>query len=276
MMPVLFELKLSGFDIALPTYGLILACAFLLALWVAVRRGRRAGLDPSLVTDLWIASLLAGVLGSKLLLYMLDLRYYLEHPRAILESLRSAGVFYGGLIAAIVVCIVIVRRRGADAWVVGDVLAPAIILGQAVGRLGCFAAGCCYGTSCTLPWAVTYTDPRAQGYTGVPLHQALHPVQIYLALADVAIFLVLLAADRRRKFSGQIFLLYLILYAAARATLEIFRGDPRGALWGLSTSQLIGIVVGLTALALYVRRSRESGAASRAARPGTKRPAPAG
>lgn len=274
MMPVLFQFKLFGLDIALPTYGLALACAFLLALWIASRRGQRAGLPPAVVTDLWIASLLAGVLGSKLLLYLLDLRYYLEHPGAIVASLRSAGVFYGGLIAAVLTCIVIVRRRGLDGWLVGDVLAPAIIAGQAFGRLGCFAAGCCYGTACSLPWAVTYTDPRAQGYTGVPLNVAMHPVQIYLALADVAIFLILLAADRRKRFNGQIFLLYLMLYAVGRGTLEFFRGDPRGALWGLSTSQILSIVVGLIALIIYVRRSRQ-GSSRHAGRSPLKGPAPA-
>ena len=176
MMPVLFEFTLFGMNIALPTYGLALALAFLLALWVASRRGRQAGLEPALVTDLWIASLLAGVLGSKLLLYLLDFRYYLEHPRAIWDSLRSAGVFYGGLIAAIVTCIVIVRRRGADVWAVGDVLAPAIILGQALGRLGCFAAGClAAGLAAASPaaGAASFAASLAASFAGASLAAAM-------------------------------------------------------------------------------------------------------
>jgi len=256
MMPVLFEFRLFGYDLALPTYGLILAIAFLLALWLALRQARRAGVEPAVITDFWIVSLLSGVVGAKLLLYLLDYDYYLAHPKAILTTLRSAGVWYGGLILAVVACLVMVKRRGLNAWVIGDILAPAIILGQAVGRWGCFAAGCCYGTHCSLPWAVTFTNPRANEITGVPLDVPLHPVQLYMSLADFGILILLLAIAARKKFEGQVLLAYLMLYAFARGTLEIFRGDPRGALGPLSTSQAISIVVGLVAAALYLMRRR--------------------
>ena len=173
-----------------------------------------------------------------------------------MATLRSAGVFYGGLIAAIGVCLIIVRRRGLDGWVIGDILAPAIILGQTVGRWGCFAAGCCYGKPASLPWAVTFTDPRAREVTGVPLDVGLHPVQLYMSLADMILFFILLAVAARRKFTGQVILLYLILYAILRGALEYFRDDPRGSLLGVSTSQWLSIIMGLIALTIYVRRSR--------------------
>lgn len=256
MRPVLFDLHLFGWDLSLPTYGTLLALAFLAALWVAIRQGRRAGVESGIITDLWIASLLSGVLGAKLLLYLLDLDYYLANPRAIIATLRSAGVFYGGLIAAIGVCFIIVRRRGLDGWVIGDVLAPAIILGQTVGRWGCFAAGCCYGKPTLQPWAVTFTHPRAHEVTGVPLHVALHPVQLYMSIADLALFFILLAVATRKKFTGQVILLYLILYSILRGSLEYFRDDPRGAFQDVSTSQWLSIVVGLIAVTIYVRRSR--------------------
>ena len=143
MIPILFEFHMFGWDLSLPTYGTLLAAAFLTALWVAQRRARRLRVDPNTITDLWIVSLIAGVLGSKLLLYLLNLDEYIAHPAYILTSLRSAGVFYGGLIAAVGACLVLVRRRGLDGWQIGDVMAPAIFLGQSIGRLGCFAAGCC-------------------------------------------------------------------------------------------------------------------------------------
>src|SRR5262249_39628048 len=123
MMPVLFQFHLFGWDISLPTYGFILAVAFLMALWVAVRQARKAGIESGVVTDLWIVSLISGVLGAKLLLYLLDFRHYLAHPWDIVSTLRSAGVFYGGLIAAILVCLVVVKRRGLNGWLIGDVLA---------------------------------------------------------------------------------------------------------------------------------------------------------
>ncbi|MGH9867876.1 MAG: prolipoprotein diacylglyceryl transferase [Candidatus Polarisedimenticolia bacterium] len=261
MMPVLFELHLFGWDLSLPTYGTLLAAAFLAALWMSIRLARRVDMDTTLVTDVWITSLIAGVLGSKLLLILLDLPDYIAHPWALVTSLRSAGVFYGGLIAAIVACLVLVRRRGVNGWVVADVVAPAIMLGQAVGRWGCFAAGCCWGTSTSLPWAVTFTNPKAHDITGVPLNVPLHPVQIYLSLADLAAFFILLWINARRKFTGQVILSYLILYALLRGVLEAFRGDPRGEVAGLSTSQVISIIVGVVALVLYIWRSRQPGAA---------------
>ena len=265
MMPILWDLKLFGYDISLPTYGLLLAIAFLVALAVAVKLARRAGIEPVAITDLWILSLLSGVVGAKLLLYILDWRYYLDHPGAILSSLRSAGVWYGGLLVAIAVCLVAVRRRKLDAWLVGDIAAPAISLGQSIGRFGCLAAGCCYGKACTLPWAITFTNPRAHDITGVPLDVPLHPTQIYHATADFALFLALLWLTPRRRFNGQVLLIYLILYAVVRAGIEVFRGDPRGALGVLSTSQILGAAIALVAAWLYVKRSRTPAAARRPA-----------
>jgi phosphatidylglycerol:prolipoprotein diacylglycerol transferase len=151
---------------------------------------------------------------------------------------------------------------------VGDVLAPAIILGQAIGRWGCFAAGCCYGKPTSVPWAVTFTDPRANEVTGVPLNVPLHPSQLYLSLADFALFFILLAVAARKKFEGQVLLLYLILYAVLRGTLESFRGDPRGELLGLSTSQWLSILLGLVGVILYIWKSTRGAAAGTAGRTG--------
>jgi phosphatidylglycerol:prolipoprotein diacylglycerol transferase len=256
MMPWLFHVTLFGWSIGLPTYGLVLASAFLLALAAALKQARKAGVEATTITDIWIACLLSGVVGAKLLLYLIDFDYYIAHPRAILSTLQSAGVFYGGLAAAIATCLVLVRRRGLDGWLLSDILAPGIILGQAVGRWGCFAAGCCYGKPSSLPWAVTFTDPAAKEITGVPLNVPLHPTQIYLSLADLALFFILIFAAARKKFGGQVFLLYLILYAGLRGTLEMFRGDPRGEFAGLSTSQVISIAAGIVGLALYMWRAR--------------------
>jgi len=279
MMPILYDLRIFGYDLSLPTYGLLLAIAFLAALAVAVRGARREGIATTAITDLWIISLLAGVIGAKLLLYLLDWRYYFDNPAAILASLRSAGVWYGGLLVAVAACLIVVRRRGLDGWVIGDVVAPAISLGQAIGRLGCFAAGCCYGKACELPWAVTFSNPRAHEITGVPLSVPLHPTQLYHALADFTLFLILLRLVPRRRFNGQALLAYLILYAILRGVIEAFRGDPRGALGVLSTSQILGAAILLVAGWLYVKRSRTPSAArvaSAARTAAAARPAPRG
>jgi phosphatidylglycerol---prolipoprotein diacylglyceryl transferase len=256
MRPFLFQLPIFGFHFALPTYGVTLAVAFLMALWLAQSGARRAGLVTEAVLDLWIAALVSGIVGAKLLLYALDFRYYMENPRQLLSGLQSAGVFYGGFLAAVLTCLYLVAKKRLPGWKIADVAAPAIALGQAIGRLGCFAAGCCYGRQCDLPWAVTFTDPEAHRLTGVPLDVALHPSQLYESALDFMLFATLLILSRRKRADGQLFLWYLFLYALLRGAVELTRGDPRGEILGISTSQIIAVAVAVVAGALLWRRRR--------------------
>jgi phosphatidylglycerol:prolipoprotein diacylglycerol transferase len=254
--PHLLEIPLFGWSLNLPTYGVLLAAAFLAALWFSIREARRAGIPKDPIMDLWILSLVSGIVGAKLLLYLLDLEYYIENPRAILSGLRSAGVFYGGLVAALAACAIMVRRRGLPGWKIADIAAPAIALAQSIGRIGCFAAGCCYGNPTDLPWAVTFTSYEAHEITGVPLDAALHPSQIYLSLSNLLLFPVLLWIGHRKRYDGQVFLWYVVLYGILRGALEITRGDPRGEVAGYSTSQIIAAIAVLGAVILMAYRRR--------------------
>jgi len=137
----LFKWHLGPFT--LPTYGVLLAIAFVAGLWVVNRQAKRAGLDPARITDLAVWVLLGGLLGAKLLLLAVEWRFYLHNKMEMLSLFRSGGVFYGGLLGALLVAVLYVRRFKIPGWAAADVLAPAVILGQAVGRQGCFAAGCC-------------------------------------------------------------------------------------------------------------------------------------
>jgi len=264
MHPVLFDIDLGSWGrFTVGTYGLFYAIGFLLALRLAVACARRDGIDPGRIVDLGIVGLIAGFIGAKVLLYAVDARYYIEHPAEMLRSLRSAGVFYGGLAAAAGAGIIYVRRHRLPLGKVADIAAPALALGQAVGRIGCLLAGCCYGRACALPWAVTFTDPRAHELTGVPLGTPLHPTQAYHALADAAILAVSLWQMRRRRFDGQVFWTYVLLYAVLRAIVEIWRGDAaRGVFAGgvLSTSQLISIPLAALAAMMLVRLGRRPAA----------------
>lgn len=243
---------------ALPTYGVLLASGFLAALFLLRKRAAKFGLPEDSISDLGIWILLAGLLGSKLLLVIVEWPRYVTSARAFLELLRSAGVFYGGLIGALVATVFLIRKKRINFWTLTDVAAPCVALGQAIGRLGCFAAGCCWGREAHVPWAVRFTDPAAQANVGVPLDVPLHPTQLYEALGT-GLLCVLLIAFERRRFSGETFARYLIGYAILRGTVEIFRGDPRGTvLSSLSTSQFIAILGGLAGLAIYLaRRPRE-------------------
>jgi len=247
--------------LTLHTYGFLLAIAFLAGLWVASRQARREGLDAGRVTDMAVWVLIAGLLGAKVLLVALDWRYFSTNPRELVAIFQSGGVFYGGLIGGILAAWFYARRHQLPGWRTADVLAPGVMLGQAIGRLGCFSAGCCWGKPSQLPWAVTFTDVYAARQVGTPMDTPVHPSQLYESLAAFLIFLVLLWLARRKRFHGQVALAYVALYSAARFALEFLRGDPdRGTWFGgtLSTSQLVALVL-LLAVALLLPGARRKG-----------------
>jgi phosphatidylglycerol:prolipoprotein diacylglycerol transferase len=249
-------------NLTLHTYGALLAIAFLCGLWIAHREAKRTGMDAARITDMAVYVLIGGLIGARLLLLVVDWRTYFENPRDILTLLQSGGVFYGGLLGALPVAWWYARRHQLDSWRTADVLAPGVVLGQSIGRLGCFAAGCCWGRACDLPWAVTFKDPYVARQVGTPIDLPLHPTQLYESLATALIFVLLLWIARRKKFHGQVALAYVALYAAARFTIEFFRGDAaRGVVFGgaLSTSQFIAILmlVGAAVLFPYLARKQK-------------------
>ena len=146
------------------------------------------------------------------------------------------------------------RSRGIAVWNGGDLMAPSIALGHGIGRLGCFAAGCCYGLPAEGLTAVTFTDVYANSVTGVPLHTAIHPTQLYEAGLEFGLFLFLLWLAPRRRFAGQLFLTWAALYSVARFIIEFYRGDPRGFVLDglLSTSQFVGVFVAAAAVIAFV------------------------
>jgi phosphatidylglycerol:prolipoprotein diacylglycerol transferase len=260
MYPELF--RIGSFPIH--TYGVFLALAFLGAIMVTVRLASRDGLPKERIYDLCLWMLLASLVGSKALMFFTEPEYR-GNPLALLslDFLRSGGVFYGGLIGAVLTGYFLMRRYKLPWWKTADACAPGIALGNVLGRQGCFSAGCCWGKPTTLPWGVKFT---ALGHeiTGVPTGIGLHPTQLYESFAMLIVFFFLLWLHHRRRFSGQVILAYALIYAAVRFVIEFFRDDPRGnilgltTLTGLSTSQLIGIVVGVGALVLLIRRWRNA------------------
>lgn len=265
MFPRLFTIP--AFDLAgrslgpftLHSYGLLLAVAFISGLWIASRQAKREGLDQNRVADLAIYVLLSGLLGAKLMLLIVEWRGFTWSVTELMTLLQSGGVFYGGLLLALPVAFWYARHYGLDVWKTADALAPGVILGQAIGRLGCLSAGCCHGSPTDLPWGVTYTDEYASRTVGVPLGQTMHPVQLYESVLAFVILWWLLRTAKHKKFDGQIVLSYLGLYAVARFGLETVRGDvARGFAFGglLSTSQLVALGMFVLAAVLWPRLSR--------------------
>jgi len=245
-------------DFMVPTYGVLVALGFLAAIWVAARLARKSGLDPDKVTNLGVYCALAGLAGAKLLMVILDFGYYRENPGELfsLSTLRAGGVFYGGLIMALVVSLVYMRRRGLPALKTADALAPGIALGHSIGRLGCFAAGCCWGVECQRWWAVTFTDPQARSLVGVPLNLAVHPTQLYEAGAEAIIFGVLYRWYGRHGRDGAVIGLYLILYSVVRFLVEFVREHQQENPFGgpLSAAQWIALALICVGGWLLVRR----------------------
>jgi phosphatidylglycerol:prolipoprotein diacylglycerol transferase len=249
MHPVLVDF---GF-FTIGTYGFALVLAFLSGIALAVHRARREDVPPGQILDLSVWLLVASIVGAKLLLLIVDWRLYADRPELLPGLLRLGGVYYGGLILAVVTGLWYVRRKGLNTWKVADILAPSIALGQAIGRIGCFMAGCCYGTACSHPWAVTFTDPAAHDNVGVPLHVPLHPTQLYSSLNALLIFGLLMLVARRKRFDGQVFWTYAGVYSVTRSLIEFFRGDYRGTLFGgaVSTSQFVSLFFLAAAIASY-------------------------
>ena len=248
--------------VALHSYGLFLAVAFIAGIWVTSRNARKEGVDADSIWNMGLIILCATLVGCKLLMLIADFSYYAANPREIfsLSTLRSMGVYYGGLLLALVAAAWYLRKKRLPAWRVADCAAPGIALGQAIGRMGCLAAGCCYGAHTDVPWAIKFTSSYAGENMGTPLNIPLHPAQIYESAGTLLLFVFLAWRLSRRHIPGQIILEYLGLYAALRFVIEFFRGDERGEIFNglLSTSQFIAVITFAAAVFFYFHLRRRA------------------
>ncbi len=242
MFPQLFHIG----RFFLPTYGLLVASGVLLGLWISVRNSAKQGINPDDAWNLGILVVLCGIVGAKILYIVNDWSTYAANPREIfsLGTLQAGGVFSGGLIGALAAAAWYIRKHHMPALATCDAFAPGLALGHAIGRVGCFAAGCCWGKPTAHFWGITFTNPVAAELVGTPLHQALQPTQLFESAVELANFFLLTWMLKRKKFDGQVFGAFLMLYGVARFFLEFIRDDPgRGSVFGglMSGTQLISI-----------------------------------
>jgi len=273
-------------QIPIPTYGVLVASGFLVAMTLAARGAERAGLNREKVLDLSFGILLAAMAGSRILFIIVNWDEYAHDLPGIFAFWKGGLVFYGGFIGAVVFSLWYMRRHEMPFLQYADVMAPTVAIGQALGRLGCFAAGCCWGGACDVhyPFAARF-PPESLAYqsqvathivtAGAPGTIPIHPTQLYESLGCALIFLFLTLWRGRKRFHGEMLALYLMLYAPLRATVEMFRGDEergrvfnflggwaRHAWWNLSTSELISIGIFAAGVAIYLTQSRRAAAAS--------------
>ena len=239
----------------IPTYGVLVALGFLTGLFVMMRLAKRAGMNADNVANLAFYCAIAGVLGAKLFMFLFDLPEYLHDPGQIftLETLQAAGVFHGGFIVALITAVVVMRRHSMPLLPTMDVFAPGIVIGQAIGRIGCFAAGCCWGRECDLPWGVRF---RSDFAAPVPLDKTLHPVQLYESFANVIVFIVLYRMCSKEHKPGQVIGWYLVLYSTVRFCVEFFRVHEQSLVGPFSLTQWISLALLALGAGILVHISR--------------------
>lgn len=244
MHPILCQVG----PITLYTYGLFIALGLFAGLSLALKEAKRKGVDSQFILDLVFYLVFAGIVGARLLYVAQNSSFYRENLFRIMKIWEGGLVFQGGLILAIPLAWILIKKKKLSFWQIFDLLAPSIALGQAFGRIGCFFAGCCYGKPTNLPWAVTFTDPKTLALPNIPLH----PTQLYSAAGLFFIFFILFFLQKRIKFSGQLACLYLIIDSSFRFFIEFLRGDPRGEFWGpLSPAQGICLITFFIGFSFY-------------------------
>ncbi len=251
MHPILFHIG----HVTIYTYGLFVAAGFAVGITWTYFEGRREGIDPNKILDLAFYLVLSAILGSRLFYVLIEYHEYLKNPLRIFKIWEGGLVFYGGLILAGITGAWYILRHQLPHWKIMDIFAPGIALGHAIGRIGCFCAGCCYGKICHCSFGLVFTNPRSLARLGVPLY----PTQLISAGMLGIIFLILIFIERHKKFDGQVFWSYVLIYATARFGIEFLRGDPRGfTIPGLiSTSQGISLILIPLSIYFLIRLKRQ-------------------
>ncbi len=255
MYPILFKIG----PLTVHTYGLMVATGILAGVALAEFLFRREGGEPGKIIDLALIAVIGGIIGARALFIVVNLDYFLNNPLEILMIWRGGLVFYGGMTGGALGLIAAVYFNRMQLLRTLDVSAAGLTMGHALGRIGCFSAGCCYGKPTDLPWAVIFTDPLSLA-TGV-LHTPVHPTQLYSFSGLLLLTIYLVWLHSRKRFHGQLMTTYLIIYSLFRFSVEFLRGDPRGSMdilgITLSTSQIVSLVILPVGVVLYFFFSRK-------------------
>jgi phosphatidylglycerol:prolipoprotein diacylglycerol transferase len=241
----------------------MMALAFLVGIWIARRRFRSSGLDPDIVIDFAVLVILTSVAGARAAYVMVRWDYFSGDPMAVFRVWEGGLALYGGIIVGVVVGLAFLARRGIYIWKGADLMVPSVAMGIAIGRIGCFLNGCCFGEPCDLPWAVSFGPGSMAGQEFAGIH--LHPTQIYESLIALGVFFILLAVERRKPFEGFLFWLFVALLAISRFVIDPLRhyGTEsvllRAGGFQLTNNQAMGVALLVLAFVAMVHLARRSG-----------------
>ena len=255
MHPVLFNIG----PLTIHTYGFFIALAALAGMSIARYEAKRLGLDPEKVVDACFYVVIAAIVGSRLFYVITNIDFFMSSPLEVFKIWNGGLVFYGGFIGSAITLIVYLKIYHLPLGKMSDIAALALPLGHAIGRIGCFFAGCCYGKLCHYPWAITFKNADSLA----PLFVQLHPTQLYSSASNFLIFLLIFSLRRFKQYDGQLFWIYIAIYGVNRSIIEVFRGDFRGAevFHIFSISQTIGLSFALIAVIMLIILGRKNSAA---------------
>lgn len=254
MHPILFRAD----GIVIYSYGLMVALGILAGFYVIWRLGQSMGFEKNILTDMAFYTVLTAILGARVGFVLLNAPYYMQHPVQIIKIWDGGLVFSFGFVFGFATLFLVSRQKKLQFLKVADLWAPALAIGQAIGRVGCFLAGCCYGRETDSWCSVRFDDPNSLA----PLHVNLYPTQLFHSFANLCIFFILVFISKKKRYNGQVMVWYMILHPVQRLLIERYRGDFRGTLNLLGTQMTVTQALSLLMLIsgvilLFVLKKRQ-------------------
>jgi len=249
MRPTLFTIG----SLLIRSYEVMVAIGFLIALYIAIRRAKKKNIPIRFMLDLGLYMLISGFVGARIFYILQHIRSYGSLSDIFSRIWEGGLTYYGGFVLASLVGFIYLRSMRLPVAGVMDIIAPSLALGEGISRIGCFLAGCCFGKPTDLPCGVTFPENSLTGI--ITDSQKVHPTQLYSSIILFCIFIILITFQRYTKFSGQLFLSYMIMYSIYRFSIDFLRYyTPEEHLGIFVYSQVTSLVLGLIAIIIMIRR----------------------
>lgn len=242
MHPILLKIG----PVTIYTYGFFVFTGIILAYYVCLYQAGKVGICRDTFANMLFWVLVWGFIGARLVYLVVEWRDFIDYPLALIFS-RSGFVFFGGLISGVISLYILSYRKRLDFLKVADIFSLGLPLAHSFGRLGCFFYGCCYGKPTNSFLGILFPPGSPAGLSGVKVI----PTQIISAAILLVIFLFLWIYSRKERANGYVLTAYLFIYGVFRFFIEFFRGDPRGQVFGLSTSQIFSLAVLILSIFLF-------------------------